>query len=234
MPDAVEFLKNGKFDVICLQEFPIQDLKKLNLLTAHLYFEEEFLVYNNSRKKPDRMYTVIISNTPIQNKGVIKHKNYYEDITKQDDRYQDFRADSMYADIDIGERKLRIFNVHFRCVAGPYHRLSQFREVLENFNPQRENIVCGDLNTFGHPVINIFVWKYFGFKIREFFINEKTILRATFDLNKLQNPFRGLLTFLKFPMQLDYILLPNITKIISKRRFLNSYGSDHLPISVEI
>jgi len=234
IPDAIEFLKNKKFDIICIQEFPKQDLDKLNSLAAQYIFADEYVAYNNLRKKPDRMYTVIISNVPIKNHATIKHKEYYEDVSLRDKRYQDFRADSIYADIDVGERKLRVFNVHFKCVAGPYHRLSQLREVLENFNYERENIICGDLNTFGHPMINIFVWKYFGFKIRELFVNEKTILKVTFDLNKLQNPFRRSLTFLKFPTQLDYILLPNTTKIISKQKFLQSYGSDHLPICVEI
>ncbi|MGD0576912.1 MAG: hypothetical protein ABSA74_02460, partial [Candidatus Staskawiczbacteria bacterium] len=142
--------------------------------------------------------------------------------------------DSIYVDIDAPGHKLRIFNVHFKCVAGPYHRLSQFREVLENFDPKRENIICGDLNTFGHPIVNIFLWKYFGYRIQELFINEKKILRTHFDLNKLKNPFRGMITFIKFPMQLDYILLPKKTKISAKQRFLRPYGSDHLALSVEI
>lgn len=234
MPEVIEFLKNEKFDVICLQEFPIEYLEKLSSLFSHYIFEKELLVYKNGRKKTTRVYTVTISRIPIKNTDVIQHKEFYEEGAKRERRYRNFRAHSIYADIDVGKRKMRIFNVHFKCVAGSHHRFSQFREILHHFDPERENIICGDLNTFSRPIINIFIWKYFGLKVKELFIHEKKSLKRIFDLHKLKNPFENFVTFLKFPVQLDYILLPTLTKMISKRRFLRRRGSDHFPISVEI
>jgi endonuclease/exonuclease/phosphatase family metal-dependent hydrolase len=60
------------------------------------------------------------------------------------------------------------------------------------------------------------------------------LFAAFFDVHNLQNPFKGYMTFLKFPVQLDYILLPRSTKILEKERYRSAYGSDHLPISIKI
>ena len=228
------FLKNGKFDVLCLQELPLHATKELESLGAYRVLEDASVIYKDAWKEPERMCSAIISSFPIHNYGVVRHKGFYEEKTPRDIRYADFKADSLYVDIETEGRKLRIFNVHFKCVAGPHHRLSQLRDVLERFHPERENIVCGDFNAFGHPMVNPFVAGYFGYRMREWLVNEKKLLAKAFEHHGLQNPFRNSVTFLKFPMQLDYILVPEKTRVRAQKRFLSSHGSDHLPLSVDI
>lgn len=231
--DAIEFLKVQNADIVCLQEYPLEKVELLNGLNMQFVTENEFLEFKNPKKKPVMLKMVIASKFPIKSHCIIQHKNIYEYVTRADDRYKNFQANSFYIDIDTGLDKYRVFNTHFKCVAGPYHRLSQFREILENLSQDRHNIVCGDFNTFGKPLVNIFLWKYFGYKLREISIHEGNIFNALFDLYQLKNVFKRMITFWKFPAQFDYILIPTYTDVVSKKR-LGLNGSDHFPLLLEI
>jgi endonuclease/exonuclease/phosphatase family metal-dependent hydrolase len=229
---ALSFLGESKADIICLQEFPPEELEKLEALGFHLTLGEEVIVYSNGSKKTDRLHMVIASRLPVEGNGIIKHHEAYVD--KKTKRYESFSVDTLYVDVEMENRKVRIFNVHLKCVAGPYYRLNQFQHITDHIAPDRENIICGDFNTFGYPVLNLFLWRYFGYQRGEVLTTEKKVFAAFFDVHNLQNPFKGYMTFLKFPVQLDYILLPRSTKILEKERYRSAYGSDHLPISIKI
>lgn len=230
---AVQFLKTQNADIICLQEFPPEKIELLNELNMELANEDELLEFKNPRKEPLRFKTIIASKFPVKSQGVIPHKNVYEYVTRADNRYKNFKISSFYIDITIGIDNFRIFNTHLKYIASPYYRLSQFREILENFSKERHNIVCGDFNTFGRPLINMFVGKYFGYKLREVSINEKNIFNILFDLHQLKNVFKGMITFPKFPAQLDYILIPAYMNVVKRKR-LRLHGSDHFPLLLEI
>ena len=199
----------------------------------HIYLSNEVWEYKDSSKKSTKLHTVIATRKPVETHTTIPHKNVYEHVTVVDDRYKNFKSDSAYIDISVGQKKVRIFNAHLKCVAGPYHRLSQFRELLENLSSDRENIICGDFNTFGHPLLSIFVWKYFGYRLREVMLHERSIMQALIDLYQFKNPFKGMVTFTKIPMQFDYILVPATMSICDKKR-LRRNGSDHFPLLLEV
>lgn len=227
---AVAFLKKQKADIVCLQEFPATYLELLKSLDGHVAMCEEVWIYKNNRKPGARIYSIIISKFPINQHVVIPHKNTYGHINK----YRHFQADSFYVDVDTGQGLFRVFNAHFKCVAGPHHRLAQFNEVIGHLSSDRQNIICGDFNTFGKPLVNILLWKLFGYKAHEIKINENKNLAALFKVYGLKNPLKRQVTFWKFPIQLDYILVPAHVEVKKKRAFMRPYGSDHFPLLLEI
>ncbi len=227
---AIAFLKKQRADVICLQEFPETCLDLLKGFNGHVAMCQEVWMYKNNRKPATRIYSVIISRYPIKQQVIIPHKSTYGHI----DRYQYFQADSLYVDIDTPEGLFRVFNAHFKCVTGPLHRLFQFMEVIGHFDPARHNIICGDFNSFGKPLVNVLLWKWFGYKAHEVSINENKNLVALLETHGLKNPLRKQVTFLKFPVQLDYILIPVNIDVKSSRAFSRPHGSDHFPLLLEI
>ena len=231
---AIAFLKGQKADIICLQEFPVEHVNLLDGLGLNIALCDEVLIYKDHKKPDVKLYSVIASRFHIEKHAIVEHKNQYELVSGINKQYHHFRADSCYVDVASDGELFRIFNVHFKSVAGPYHRLSQFKEVIEHLARDRQNIICGDLNTFGKPLLNLFVWKYFGYKIHEIKMHEGKILRVLLNLYGFKNPFHGYFTFLKFPAQLDYILVPAHFDIKLKRRFLHFHGSDHFPLLLEI
>ena len=231
---AIDFIKSGDFDIICLQEFPTKYLDKIKNIGYHYKIAEERFVYKKDR--PDAvMYQVILSKYDFLSANKIEHDNKH-DAFKESKKHDTFTTESIFVDVNVQGKKYRIFNTHLKCVAGPYCRMSQFNNLLENIDNSNgvNNVICGDFNTFGKPLINFFVWKYFGYRLPEITINEKKLFNTHFELNGFRNVFKNTVTFLKFPLQLDYILIPKKMKIINKKRYLKSYGSDHLPICVEI
>ncbi len=227
---ALAFLKRQKADVICLQEFPAAHLNALKSFSPYIAVCDEVWVYKNNKKPDVKLYSIIISRFPIKEQVTIPHKQTYGHIN----RYQYFQADSFYVDIDTNEGLFRVFNSHFKCVVGPYHRIEQFKEVVSYLSPDRKNVICGDFNTFAKPFLNLFLGRYFGYNIKEIGINENKSLADLFSSYGLKNPLRRQVTFLKFPVQLDYILIPLDIDIKSKKVFLRSHGSDHFPLLLEI
>lgn len=235
---AVEFLKKQNADVICLQEFPADHLNLLNSLGGHIAMCDEVHIPKNRKKNGTKVYSVIFSRFPIREQVIIPHKKTYGDTKMGDvdvkDRYHHFQSDSLYVDIDAPQGVFRVFNTHFRCFAGPNHRLAQFKEVLERLDSQRPNIICGDFNMFGKPLVNILVWKFFGYKMQEIIINENKAIAKLLSEHNLKNCFYRQVTFWKFPIQLDYILVPLKVKVKMSKVFLHPHGSDHFPLLLEI
>lgn len=231
---AVDFLRKQNADVICLQEFPVEHINLLHNLGGHIAVCDEVHIPKNKKKDGTRVYSVIFSRFPIKEQVIIPHKKTYDEGKKTKDRYHHFQADSFYVDIDAPRGQFRIFNTHFRCFTGPTHRLAQFKEVLVHLDPSGQNIICGDFNTFAKPLVNILVWKFFGYKMQEIIINENKALAKLLSEHDLKNCFYRQVTFWKFPIQLDYILVPLKVKVKSSRVFLRPHGSDHFPLLLEI
>ncbi len=228
---AIMFLKKQEADIVCLQEFPVQHIELLKSLNPYIAIYEEVLIYKNNRKPDERSYSIIASKFPIQQQTVIAHKSSYGHIN----RYKHFQSDSFYVDVDTPEGQFfRIFNTHFKCITGPNHRLAQFKEVVGHLSADRRNIICGDFNTFGKPLLNLVLWKYLGYKAREITVNENKKMARLFDVHSLKNPLKRQVTFWKFPIQLDYILIPSYIEVKNKRVFKHPHGSDHFPLLLEI
>lgn len=231
------FIVSSEADVVCLQEFPSHFVDRLHALEGyHHVIEEETFALKDSPNTTVRMMTVLLSKYPIVHHGTVPHKDSYvsDAERKRPMKYSYFHSDSLYIDINAEGKKFRVFNAHLRCVAGPHHRLSQFKELLAELSEERENIVCGDFNTFGWSALNFVLWKPFGYRRNELFINERRSFDTVFEEYGFQNPFKGRITFLSVPAQLDYILVTKETSVASARRFLNTQGSDHVPLLLEI
>ena len=226
---ARKFIVSGNYDVVCLQEVPIEETPKFLELFPHGLIAEEYLEFK-SKNRADKLNLLILSKLPITNSGVVRHAR--NERTK---RYKDFFVDFQYIDVSSGGRQFRIFNCHLMCVASPSYRLSQLQEMLEHSpNDERHIVLCGDFNTFGMPFVNFFVAWYFMYKSGEWRIAEKKIFENQFKVSKLKNIFKGRRTFSLFPLQLDYILLPEEISLKEKRVHTLAHGSDHYPIEVTL
>ena len=234
--EILQLITESNADVVCLQEFPADLAEHLQKLSGyHMATEEESFVVKGPRGKSVRMVSVLLSKYPLIQHRKIQHKKQYHDDKKANmRRYSRFQAHSFYADIDAEGKHFRVFNAHFKCVAGPHHRLSQFKDVLKELSHDRENIICGDFNTFGTPLLNIVLWKIFGYQRNELLVSERREFASLFEKHGFQNPLEGHVTFLPLPAQLDYILISKHTKVVDRRFFLNPRGSDHLPVMMEI
>lgn len=231
---AIAFLRNQQADIICLQEFPTQHLNLLSGLGLHMVTCQEVHLYHEKDKPTTRAYSVILSRFPIGQSFTISHKKRYVASNGKREKYAYFQADTLYADIETPGEPYRVFNIHFKCFAGPNHRLSQFSEMVKHLSPDRRNIICGDFNTFGRPWVNILLWRMFYFSIQDIPVNESKRLAKLLEANNLQNPLEGQVTFLKFPVQLDYILVPTSMEVKAKQVFWRLHGSDHFPLMLKV
>ena len=231
---AITFLRQQQADVICLQEFPIDQINLIENIGFYITTCEEVHIYHKKQKPIMRAYSVILSRFPIIQSSVIPHKKRYMPSNGKREKYAYFQADTLSADIDTPQGLFRVFNIHFKCFAGPHHRLSQFAEVMKHLSPERHNMVCGDFNSFGKPWVNVLLWKLFYFRIQDIPINESKRLAKILKTHHLQNPLEHQVTFLKFPVQLDYILIPEHLEVKAKRAFFRLHGSDHFPLMLEV
>lgn len=230
----VNFLKEGYFDVVCLQEFPRGKLSSLSTLNMKQVFGEERYSYSRKEETAD-LSLVILSSAEFKKYEVIEHENPYKNFDRElNHHYQTFKTDFLYVDLDFGGLSYRIFNSHLRCVAGPKYRISQFGEIIKHLHPERQNIICGDFNIFGKPLINAFVGNFCGYTKEELGVDEGKLFNQVFEMYGFKNVFKGSKTFTRLPFQLDYILVPYDSRIIDTRVEKNTFGSDHFPLIVEL
>lgn len=233
--DLHRFAEAGD-DVICLQEYPAQRMATLRALFPHyrIAVAKEFFIHKNPEKSR-KLYLVILTRHTILQEQVVKH----EQLRRQPLRYRFFFSELdisyHYIDIAVAGQRYRIFNCHLECVASPSVRTERMNHILGNFAPDGINIVCGDFNAFSNSFVSLGVWWLFGnYSLRDFFVNERKLFNVIFEENQLNNVINGKRTFAHFPMQLDYILVPNSIPIRASRVDPSRYGSDHHPISIEI
>lgn len=219
----------GGFDVVCLQEVPVGVVGQFTALAPYSHVADEYITYRKSGKV-EHLQLVMLSRHPIIESGSLRHGPE----AKPNKRYTTFDLDFQYIDIKYGKRKQRIYNVHFKCVAPPAYRLQQLEEVLSHIPKRRKAIICGDFNSFGRVWSNVVLPPVFRHNPRQLWINERKALEARFAEHQLHNALAGKRTFSKFPLQLDYILVPDRYRVTASAVHSYPYGSDHYPVEVKI
>ena len=128
---------------------------------------------------------------------------------------------------------LRIVNVHLSTACGPQVRVEQIRKVLEKFSDER-SIICGDFNVISDPFYKIFAGWACGYRLQDYFFDERAEVNRIIKEHDFQNPFaRKKTTVFPFYQQLDHILVPRSIKIASKKIYKIAL-SDHRALSVDI
>ena len=226
---VLSFIKDGEFDVVCLQEVPIEVVENFLQLAPYSHVADEYVEYGRTGRI-DHLKLVILSWLPITKTTVTKHKKHETNSKK----YRQFELEFQSVVVRYKRKLIRINNVHFKCVAGPLYRLESLDEVIESLPSVRRSIICGDFNTFGRIWTNIFLYKIFKYSKSEVLINEYQALNDKIIQHNYHNSLEGLSTFSRLPLQLDYILVSKDMLVLERVKYKQRFGSDHHPIMVLI
>ncbi|MBI3571943.1 endonuclease/exonuclease/phosphatase family protein [Candidatus Kaiserbacteria bacterium] len=236
LAELVSFLKEEGPDVICLQEFPVQELSRLGALTGyHRHLAEEQYTHKKKPHRSSDLRLVILSRFPIENAESVRHLAHAKVSLRNRVSHAEVAVYFHFVDIvDRARGPMRIFNCHLECTTSPAQRITQFKEILRHRDLGRLNVVCGDLNTFNRPLIGPFVFWLFGYKLKQLWIHEHKVFQKIFSENNLRSAVGKHPTFTYLPFQLDHILVPKEIRVTGPKVFKKSYGSDHYAIAVEL
>ncbi len=224
----IRYLNSTGADIICIQEYYLDadsDISKELHRSFPGYYSEYYV--NVSRRY--RYGNVILSRYPVLGKG----KMNFEHSANL----------ALYADVMIGDTKMRIYNCHFesynislkRLLAGSRtddlvketetkmkksitRRPKQVKDVLENIdNCPVEAIVTGDFNDTPHS----YTYYRLSRGRRDSFVDAGRGLGSTYN---------GPLPFLR----IDYVLYPDHYRATGHKVNKKIRFSDHFPVETEI
>ncbi len=228
MEDALDFVYSQDADIISLQEVPLEAVKLMN---SNSDYHSRFAI-DSINREPN--YLAILSKEePIKEKSfplkIRKEKSLLARLLGWNESVH-----GLYLDVPHEEDQFRVLNIHLENYAGPLRRKSQLERALKFVAGGVKNkIVCGDFNSFGRTLYNLAVGIPFGYKLKEFFINEKNLLKKTLNKHNLQDPFEDTVTYPSIQLCLDKILTPKSMNV-KKEVIKELYESDHYPITLEI
>lgn len=107
--DMIRFIKDQDADVLCLQEFGVatatgHGVTEKFILNSFAEFPHHYIHYNpNSRTKRYRQGLAVFSRYPIVNQGIDGDKSV-------------IKGCSIFADIDVKGKKIRVINSHFESI----------------------------------------------------------------------------------------------------------------------
>ena len=228
--ELINFLPKINADIYALQEVPKDKIENILEKFKYVVFSHEGWTYKKSGKVVE-ICNVIASVHPIQDVETF-------DISLSSlfsaKRYAQFTSECLVATIEHGGEEYEIMNTHLRCVAPPWVRVQQFEEVLKRADMSKKNIICGDLNTFSWPLLNLLIGKRYGYGLKELFTNGRKIFEQIFIKHDLINPHHGVSTFKLFPVQYDYVLVDRDTKVFHTEKIKDLYGSDHYALFADV
>ncbi len=120
--EVVKHIKEVNPDIICFQEFYIDNLSQINrLFPKYKYKHHQFFKLNNGKY----FGNLIISRLPIRNKGQVKFGENMKGTNL-----------SIYADVDISGKLVRIYNNHLESynisITSLSRRTKSVDDILEN------------------------------------------------------------------------------------------------------
>lgn len=231
--EAFEFIQNSEAEVVCLQEVPLHLLHRLEKETDyHICYAIDFgfnLPSKNHRyymviltkNKPRKLYSSKLSD--MQTKSLVSKLSGWHTS-----------REFCYVDIDSKGQKYRIFNLHLEAATNPIQRLVEFQNALKNMKKGCLNIVCGDFNIYGKWFLNFFIGWMYDFRGYHYLIDERKEFEIVFSKNQLFNTFYKKVTYPLLRLQYDHILIPDNIKYREREVLKQNFGSDHLPIVLEI
>lgn len=239
---AFAFIRDGDWDIFCLQEVPEVFLKRLQLLPSFIAFrsERELLL----KKGVIYNYVVTLSKHPIKAQGDIPLPNPWSHLPRRTHlfvRLMPFglftktrNGNGLFVDVTIRDVSMRIFNLHL-TLAQPIVRMREFEAAMIKRDPARPTVVCGDFNILESPHItplNFFLGGHLGDAL--LYRRERIRIERHFIEQELTNPLRGIITHPFSQSQLDHILVSKAFSIKKAEVLKDRIGSDHCLIRVEL
>lgn len=228
--ELLEFLHRTNADVYVLQELTKHHLALIERsLNYKLYTARDFI------EGKELTYLGILTKLPSRDPMVIAHNPDVRISPSLVGRLHRWREciESLSITIEDKQRQIRIINSHLTCGASPTIRIRQLEEIAEHFRDNQNVVLCGDLNTFARPWINLAVGWAFGFRLRDICRNDRNSLEAFASSHAMQPAFQNAVTFPRYGLSLDHILTKGVKVKTSNLEF-NTHGSDHRPIIVSL
>lgn len=242
---AYEFLLKENADIICIQETPKKFLEMLKKTNYNIFYGINTTIKPNMiTKGKEKLYNVILSKHEIINskeyliinnlKNKLRTNIFITFMIPFGWEHTNPKSNSIYTDIKVNNKIIRVSCTKLKLVSGVSERLKQFNIVLSNTSKKHRNIICGDFNIVENKLIKPFTW-FIGSTFKEIFLqSERKIFQEKFRKFNLKNPFLGNTTIPAMKNQSDHILVPENMRVISKKVCIDSYGSDHYPLILEV
>ena len=241
---AFAFIRDGDWDIFCLQEVPDVFLKRLQTLPYFIAFRTD--VERLFADATVSNHIVTLSKHPIEKQGEIPFPEYWHllplhtrlfiRIMKPLGFSKIRNRGGIFADTRVpnAPAAIRVFNLHL-ILAQPAWRLKEFEKAMLLRDPARPTIVCGDFNILESPHITPLNF-LLGGRISDavFHRRERTHIEQRFVEYELTNALRGTITHPISRSQLDHILVSQSFSIKNAQVLKDRVGSDHYPIRVDI
>jgi len=246
VPEMCEFIENLDFDVLCLQEVTEPMLTKFKEMPFHVaYHVDRFseVVHMFTKNTIEVNYAVILSKHEILDHGKIQfpklmrtfNSDTFEFFMERMQKWESItNLGSVYADIKIEGKPMRIFSVHL-ALWNPKTRANEFEHLMEYLPGNGSVVVCGDFNVLEYGPLKILNWLLSGTLYEGMpWYPERELFEERFEKYNFQNPLRGKITHAFSRSQLDHILISEELKVSKAWVEENSHGSDHQPVAAEV
>ena len=243
LQNAFNFIQETTFDIFCLQEVPEDFLTSLKTLPYYCAYVCE--VELSTKLRTIKTYSVTLSKYPIVNQEeIICDDIPYPFRTKmtryllgflQDERVKGVtNRKAFFADVKVDGESVRIFNLHLP-LSHPTQRIKELERAMQKNELGERIIICGDFNILETFYISILNW-LLGGRISDWFLyrHERRNIELYFKKLGFFNPLRNKVTHPLSQSQLDHILVPRNSTVISSKVMTKRLGSDHQPICVEV
>jgi endonuclease/exonuclease/phosphatase family metal-dependent hydrolase len=233
LEEVFDFISESGADVVCLQEVPLALLHRFERETKY-YITHAIDFGFNLPKNNHRFYMVILTKNKPQKVYSSKLSDAKtKSLVSKLSGWHTSR-EFCYVDIQSKAKKYRIFNLHLEAATNPVQRLTEFQNTLKSLKKGSLNIVCGDLNIYGKWFLNLFIGWMYDFRGYHYFIDERKEFEIIFSKNELLNTFYKMITYPILRLQHDHILIPENVEYREREVYKQNFGSDHLPILLEI
>lgn len=216
-------------DIICLQEVSpeLLDYLKNNQSVYEVESCQDF-----KWKKSFVAYLVILSKVKILHNYTSQLHN--KKVGSLLARHNGIREPREFHFVDLviqDDFILRVINLHLEVATGAKRRQEEFYNTLSNLSNHIPNVICGDFNIFANPFLNIFIGWAFNFGLTDYLALERGKFEKIFNKFGLKNLLYKKITYPKFRLQLDHILIDSKLTAKKSQVATNLHGSDHYYIS---
>ena len=246
VPELCRYIEELDFDIICLQEVTEEMLVRLKKMPFDIAYHPDRIaevIKLFSKNETEVNYAVILSRYEILQHGKIEfpkllrtfNSNTFEFFMERIQKWESVsNLGSVYADIEVEGKPLRIFSVHL-ALWNPQTRANEFEHLMEYLPAKGETIVCGDFNILEYGPVKILNLLLSGSVSEGMpWYPERKLFEARFKKYELVNPHYGKTTHKFSRSQLDHVLVSRGIRVTNAQVEEDSHGSDHQPIWAEV